>query len=317
MSCIAATFFLTALSVFGVGARDLSQAQGYSEELLQAISVFERSRDRNLLESTALDLCASKDPKALEVLTKWLLDPVFVARMDNEEEYKYYRHRLRIKRVLLAIGKKGTAEAESALLRLGEDREFTRHVARMDGLIVACGWIKKPSAKLLEFLDSRITKQGTYTSIVIDALAQMHTPESCALLEKWFHSADYVGPSRPGWFTETILEYRNDPNIVAFYRRLLSVEIRDERLRNRMIQSLYDYRPLDWYGRVGYSHMLRRGSTAPKPPPRKDASTEVLRELLEIAELTKKLDLSPETREGVQKAVKEINEILAERAKKK
>ncbi len=48
-----------------------------------------------------------------------------------------------------------------------------------------------------------------------------------------------------------------------------------------------------------------------------NASTEVLRELLEIAELTEKRTCRRRRAKVVQKAVKEINEILAERAKKK
>ncbi len=277
----------------------------------QLVSVLEWSRDASLLEQAAKEICRHKDPKAIEFLTNWLLKPEVWPRLDREEDYqRYSRYLLRVNRIVMALGQIATPEAEAALLKLADNRPFTAELDRVDGIIEAAGAIRKPSTKLLTFLDSKATPDSGQRTLVMRTLAQMRCLEACKLIEKRIHSSAYRNSTKEDWFMHDLMVVRNDPEIVALYKRTLSSPIKDTELRNRVVQGLFSYSPL-WFG------IWESTDPIPAPPKRKDASTEVLGELLEIAEMTKKLDLWAGTHEGVQKAVKEIKEILAEREKKK
>jgi hypothetical protein len=65
---------------------------------------------------------------------------------------------------------------------------------------------------------------------------------------------------------------------------------------------VFDHRR-DWYPQTR--------PTIPKPPPRREAPTESLPELLAVADLALKLDVSEDTKNSVRKARKDIEEILA------
>jgi hypothetical protein len=91
------------------------------------------------------------------------------------------------------------------------------------------------------------------------------------------------------------------------YGRLLRADVPDRELRNILVQTLFDFRPNEWYG---------PNSLYVPPPQRNEASSEVRREVLALADVALKLDVSDDTKEGVRKARKEIEAILAERTKK-
>jgi len=265
----------------------------------EALNILHELKDPAALKKAAIWLYKSDAPDALEQLSALLLDPKFLNRLDPYEE-EYRNPNLRVNQVLEEIGKLSTPKAEEVLLKLTKDKKFTADIDQAYGLIRACGWLRNPSPKMLAFLDSR------GETVVAEALARIGTAESCALLEKRIVSADGVvsDESSWGWFTEFIVPVRNKPSVAALYERVLSAKIPNARCRNGIVQSLFDYRPYEWYTPDG----------GPKPPLRQDASSEVLKQLLEIADMALKLDISPETREGVLKAQKEIQDILQKRA---
>ncbi len=306
--CLAATLLIGVIS--GLAQVDAPR-QVSPRAFDQAVAILERSRDGGELERAAIGLCKSNHAKAIEVLTDWLLKPHVWQRLDREEHYKYYHGcALRVNRILWAIGDVGTPQAEAAILKLAGDKAFTAERDRVGGLIESAGGIREPSQKLLAFLDSHATPRGGLTGTVIHALARMRSANACKLIEKRFLSADYDVASKAGWCELDLMLCRDDAAIVALYRRMIALNVKEGELRNALVQSLFSYNPL-WFG------VWESIEPPPKPPKWSDTKTEVLRELVEIAELTKDQDLTPVTREGVQEAVKEINAILAEREKKK
>lgn len=269
----------------------------------EALAILRSSKNPLELKNVAIWLCQSNAPGALDQIAALLLDPDFLKRLDSEFNYG----RLRSNMVLEAIGKVSTTKAEEVLLNLTQDKIFIEESKRVDGLIDACGWLRSPSPKVFAFLDSSLGSQSPV--LVVRALARISSPESCALLEKRIVSVEGTvsDESSWGWFTHFLVPVRNKPAVVDLYKRVLSAKIQDAMCRNRIVQSLFDYRPDDWYSEE---------EVFPKPHPREEASPEVLKQLLESAGLALKLDISKETREGVLKAQKEIQEILQKRAAK-
>ncbi len=257
---------------------------------------------------SASQICLMREPKAVKSLVEQLKTPAFLSKLDSPRRYKrVFWSNLRVTRLLEEIGKMQSPLGEEALLALSVDEVFMNHADRQEALRRGFGHIANPSPKLLDFLASKGTSLWAVHHVV-DILARMQSTESCELIEKLFNAPKYAKDPKEVWFTTSLLEHRTDYRIVGLYRRLLSSPIEHAKLRNVIVQSLFDYRPEDWFG---------HSEGHPTIPQWKDADTWSLEGLLEIAELTKKQDLSPETREGVRKAVKEINAILAEREKKK
>ena len=75
-------------------------------------------------------------------------------------------------------------------------------------------------------------------------------------------------------------------------------------MQNTIVQTLFDSPSYEWYA---------VDAPVPTVPPREEASTEVLQELLEIAALALRLRLTEETREAVLRARGEIEGILRTR----
>jgi HEAT repeat protein len=279
-------------------------------ELAAALEVLRRTQDPQGLEKAALAVARSKPPEALPRLVNYLLDPVFLCRMDAERDYKkYYGFQRSIQRVLKAIGEQDTAEADKALMRLANDENFMAVGEREASIIRAAGEIRHPSRRLLAFLDQKATPEEWTKYIAIEALARMRSPDACALIEKRLALPDYEAQTKVCWFIDGLLPVRDSPAIVGLYRRVLEKGVTDEKLRNRIVQSLFDYRPRDWAeGRIACG-----GDPQPGPPPRKEASTDALQELLKIADIALNLDLWKETREGVVRERGEIQDRLRRR----
>ena len=174
----------------------------------------------------------------------------------------------------------------------------------MDALIYAAGEVHQPSKVLLHWVDEQGTpKNGA--NLAVEAFARMATDESCALIEKRMLSNGYDKYDKMGWLHSILIPVRDHPAVVRLYKRLMQATIEDDEVREALVQSLFDYRPKEWYG-TSPSHDT-------DPVKWKDCSTPVLEKLLNIADTADKLDVSAEAKAGVAKARKEIQSILAAR----
>ena len=249
-------------------------------------------------------LCVSDVPAHRMLLVKIICDPAFLERVDSREDYSIRPDYLRIKDLLKAIGKLGDAKAADFLVGLANDAGFVAHDARVRSIVRAAYEIRKPTENLLKYLDSIAIPRSTYVGIVQQGLANMGTPESCALFEKRALSEEYKANSRALWFTDILVSRRNNPAIVAMYKRILKADLKDKQFCETVVLSLFDYRPWQWY---------RIDAGDPSVQPWRAATDEVLKELLEIAAIALKLDVSLDTKQSVKRARDVIEDILEER----
>ncbi len=262
-------------------------------------AILQSSSDREELMKTALALCQSGDPKDLQTVLGFLKDPAFLNRLDSRDDYSYALAHLRVRKILDAIGKLPGDKAEAALLEVGASKAFMDHHWRVEFLVVATGHIRNPSPKLLDFLDDQVKSTRVQAFTLVSVLAAMRSPAACQRIERGLST-----PGKPldgSVFNMEVIKYRNDPAIVSMYNRLLAKKIEDARLRDAIVQSLFDFRPTDWF------------PPAVRPPKlhsRREASTEVLRELLVVADQSLHLDIPENTKGGVRKARAEIEAIL-------
>ncbi len=261
------------------------------------------SKDPQRLQDAAVFLCQKGPPCSVARVARLLTDPDFLTRLDADRSYKWATHTLRMRRVVGAVGERGDAEAEQALVMLAYDKEFTAHPVRRKALIEAAGNVRAPSDKLLAWLDTSPVP-GTDGGVPA-ALARMRSPKACAVLEKWIR---VPGNNKIGWFISGILPVRDDPAILGLYRRVLTKGVRDSRLRKYVVLSLFHY-DREWYGGPALTY------DRPQPPSWKRSPSASLREVLSLADLALKLDLDEPTKAKVRATKAEIGAILARRAR--
>ena len=137
----------------------------------------------------------------------------------------------------------------------------------------------------------------------------MGTDETCALIETRILSPEYKTYIKTGWLHTDLLAARGNPAVVAMYKRLLASNVKEDRVREALVQTLFCYRPSEWYGSEYHGQYA--------PPKWKTYSTVALEELLTIADAAEKLDVSDEAKAGVAKARNEIQTVLEARKSEK
>ena len=274
-----------------------------SPDFGKATQILRTSFDPAELSMAASFICQFENDsrQALETLLELLEDPAFWRKLDVHEAYKLRDSDLRMRPVLIAMGRIGTPEAEAALFKLADNKKFMAEAGREDILIEALGWIREPSLRLLMYLEAQ-AQPGDHRrpKLAVSGLVRIASPETCAIVEKCIRSPNFETPDKLDWLTTNLLLGRNNPNVVNLYKRLITSDVKDAKLRNMIVQTLFDFRPDEWY----------LSARRPFAPARAQASLAVLKELLLSADLALKLDISNETREGVLKAKKEIQRLL-------
>ena len=270
--------------------------QRQAMELAKKVAVLESTKDPAEMERLALALAKSEEPESLNALIAFLKDPEHLAVLDpkpqDNNEFK-----LRLFPLLQALAQLPPDQANASMVALAEpiftNKSNNRHLA----YIQACAEIKQPSSALLKILDAQVSPIGC-TNTVIATLIKMRSPAACDLLEKYSRGKYFSD----GWFTHKLLLVRDDPAIVAFYEKLLRSDMHPDSLRNIIVQTLFDYRPEEWYDQNKPRLYV--------PPPRPEASTEVLENLQKIADYCLTLKVTDKTMESIRKGQKEIDQIL-------
>jgi hypothetical protein len=235
------------------------------------------------LERQALDLASDPAPSSWARLVEMLSDDAFLKSLDSESRHAA-QTQLRTRRIVAAIAATDATEARKALvyLQLGKNHWYSRNPRRVDWLIEASAGIKRPSPRLLEYLNGLLEKSNS-AGLVVRTLLAMGTPESVALVEKRIYAQhERVGDSDPNWDlsdVDAMAYHRNHPAVVAAARRIVASPDLAPAFANAVVIAMFDDNP--W----AEMHCVGR---VPKPPKRRFASTEVLREILAIGDLAEK-----------------------------
>lgn len=273
----------------------------------KALAALKTTKDALYLQRTAIKLIETNDSAVLNQVANFLCDPDFLARLEPAGDLES-QGRQRIQQVLNAVGKLGTPEAEAILLKLVEDKTYADDGSMLRRVVSATPYIKQPSEKLIAFLNGQAEAyDGKILSTVVRIFLYMAQPATLAEAEKRFLSPDVHYGAKRSW-VNFMLYYRHNLAILQLWERLLKSDKVDAELRDRLVLRLFEFQK-EWYG----PHLT---SPLALPPDRKDAPTDVLQELRKLADLSLKLDIPAETKAIVEKARKEIDDILAKRGRK-
>jgi hypothetical protein len=276
-------------------------------ELADALATMQQSKDPDELTQASTTLISSGQELAMCYLFHFLTDKDFLYRLDSRDDYRYKKYRnLRITRVLLAVADIPNGWAESLLIRLTFEGGYDGSGWREDAVIHAMGYLKTVPTELLDYLDKKDFDRSNIHQ-VMETLARLKTPETCAQMERRYLSSDNPLACKRGWLSCDPISVRNEPCVVALYKRLLFSKDIDPGLLDRLAETLFDFR-YEWHGTAPIS-------SDSFPPKWKCCSTEVLEDLLKIADGCERLKLSKTAWESVQRGRLQIQDTLRRRAR--
>lgn len=257
-------------------------------------TILSTSHDPLELLRVSLALARSARADDLRALQPWLTQAEFLNRLDSPEEYaEAGRGRLRIKAVIEALAGNRAPAAGELLLALTMSPAYNAVLVRTDLLITACASIRPPPAGLIKFWDAHCKPFDGFTPLTIDALVVNGAVPAIELLERKFADPGHGEDVKRDWMHESILPHRHDVELLRGCRRLLARGLPAD-LRPALVETLFDYRPDDWYREHGVK----------RPPPRAALPADARQALRETAKYSlDNVPLEPELRGKVELAL--------------
>lgn len=271
----------------------------------EALAAIKDSKDVHVMERGIIYLARQGGAKDVEAVVAALKTPRLQALVIGTEDS--VDSSARIENIFTALAESPT-RGEDALLSLGRDKGLMDRRVLNDGLCRAARLVKKPSAAFLTFLDEEMRRERTSPGTIVHALTVYGTPAAARILARHFASKEFDSTQKAGWLHRDLLTVRTRPAFFAIFKQAIMANAEDADLRKCLVETLFDYRPDLWYGDYV--------TDPPKPPAWADASTEVLQEVVKLADVAMKQDLPKDVKQAVRTTREEIEGILAKRAKK-
>jgi hypothetical protein len=261
------------------------------------VRVLQTSEDSKELMKAAVALARSKEPADHDTLLKHLRTQSFLSRLDTKEDYAAAAaKRLRISRVLEALGKNDAPSARQTIVALTQERTFLEEEERVVALIEASTEVRPPPPALVRFWDAHSQPEDGFTPVTITALVNNGTAPALDLLERKMADPKHEDDVKIAWMRSRILTHRNDLLLLQSCERMLT-GVLPSHLRPALVEVLFDYRPGEWY----------RPANASRPPDRRQASAAALAQLRRLGYLAlQTVQLTESQKEAVTKTLEEI-----------
>jgi hypothetical protein len=208
----------------------------------------DRKKEQDALLASVLGLARSDKPADQAQLVKKLEDRAFLDTLDTEAEVQNLRFRIRIERVLEALGAaNASAAAQHSLVALTTSATFLHEARRTDGLIRATAIVRPAPPALVHFWEQHSRADDGFTNLTIHAAIENGSPPAIAFFEGKMLDHQHDADDKTVWLHTDVLSHRNDPPLLAGCERLLAGHLAPA-LKSALIDSLFDYRPDEWYG---------------------------------------------------------------------
>jgi len=192
-------------------------------------------------------LAQSLDEADHVALRSSLKSPAILARLDSAQEYRKPRRMLKLASVMDRLGKNASVPAATTITALTTSEPFLAQSHRIDLLIDAAAVCRPPSLEIVAFWKLHSVPKGAHIEIVAIALAKNATAESAQLLEAMCKDNAFELTRRVDWFHIYVLQWRTQPENVALVERLTKNAALPRELRIAAVESIFDYRPEDWF----------------------------------------------------------------------
>jgi hypothetical protein len=246
----------------------------------------------------ALDDARSDAPARHERLLGELQSREFLETVDSQADYaEAARRGLHVGQIVNALAGNPMPSAQRAFERLTTSKIFLAHDERAIALIRASARVGLPPPELVRFWDRRSQPDDGFTPTTIGVLVDNGSEPALRLLERKLAEAGHSDDEKKSWMHVDVLRHRNDPALLRACERLLAGSL-PKRLRPALVESLFDYRPGEWFKPGG-------GASA---PPLATATATARAELRKLGELAlRTAGLAPPQKAAVSRRLKELD----------
>jgi hypothetical protein len=224
-------------------------------ELSTQVAALNRERDRSKLEAAAVAIAKSGNAEAMLRLTESLGQRSFLRRLDPAGETN------RLQNIFRVLAEHPSEGSERLCVALANNGEFASLPVRMNFLLNALAALRPMSAAGGEVF--RKTSRSGFLEVNGPLLAANGSPRAIALLEKLLADESLDRAQRASVSHWSVMPHRTKVDIVAMCARLLEPARVSTEVSVAIIESVFDYRPREWFG-------LR--NSPPRPPPWSSAS---------------------------------------------
>ena len=247
------------------------------------------------LKDRAVGLASGKDAAEFDELLRYLVDPVFLTRLDSPEEYQGSYATLRLSQVVKRLAENPSSNARGVLTALTDSPEFTGHILRLQLLIRALAKLDQPGPMVVGFWDKFSKPESPIAFDVIEALCVNQSAPAMELLERKFADTNQVQSQCLAWMRQIILPRRNDEALLSGCEHMLTHSL-PIKLKPLLVEALFDYRP-EWYV----------GDDPPRPPSRAASSKSARQTLARIAAYAQSQPwLDSEQRTTIKKVISDL-----------
>ena len=227
--------------------------------------------DRAALLANGLTLARSRRDDEQGELLKLLESREFLDKLDTEAEVLNLRFRTRIEKIVDALVANEAPPARHTLLELTASKTFLHDDRRTDALIRATAVLRPAPAPLVWFWEKHSRPDDGFTNLTEQAAVANGSPAAIKFFEALMLDHQHDPDDKEAWLHGDVLTHRTDAPLLAGCERLLASHLAPP-LKTALVDSLFDYRPDEWFGEP------RR---LPTPPPFDQATPEA-RETLNL-----------------------------------
>lgn len=231
--------------------------------------VLETSTDRDALRDAAVALARSDDPRASSLLAEYLRRQDFLSRLDDLTDPHLKTRRL--KEVFDALADHPSPATESLCLALAVDETFLADPDRLSYLLVALAAVR-PMSEHGAALFARSNGQG-YLPFNMPLLVRNGSERALELFASMVQDTTVPARRRVDALHVAVVSHRTERHLLAVVAKVLDEDL-DGAVAVGLIESLFDYRPREWYGTSG---------NPPEPPRWETASDGALKLLIDLA----------------------------------
>lgn len=263
------------------------------------IQVLQTSKDSRALQAAALTLARSTQPKDHDALLDYLRRTEFLNRLDSAEDYRAAASkRLRISRVVEALGMNDAPSTRQAIVALTRDTNFLRDDNRVLALIRASAKVRPAPPQLGAFWDHYCQPDDGFSHVTVSVLVENGSEHALEVLEKKMTDHRFEDGDKIAWMRTDVLPHRNDLLLLKSCERMLTGGL-SQKLRPSLVEVLFDYQPQEWY----------TPASIYDPPDRRQASAEAKEVMRRIAQLAlKTIHLTERQKQAVEKVLEELGQ---------
>lgn len=270
------------------------------EELARHKAVLQDAADVETIVVSAMALAGSEDREALIALTKVLVRPGFLARLEGEEGPRT-EQATNLADVMIALKEHPTEFTGRLCERLYGDAGFRELPARVNPLLHALAAVKPVTPRAAELF--RETSQVGYAQVNGPILLANGEPPALDLFAELITGSYLEAYEKVEILHRALLPVRHRVPVVQMCIRLTKSGL-EETVLAGLVESLFDHRSKEWFGPAMY---------VPMPPDWNEAPETSLELLSRLGERLLSQSLPPRVLGAVRATREELIAILRRR----